>query len=177
MQMLRWCLNSFIVWWMGLDGLISAKWMRRELKVILCWFMNCWMVWNLSNVVDREILDFGYPQNTDIDSLKMYITTESIKTERAVVTLCESWGNVSERRFVTYHQSGNRGYVISPKRHQISSKRSVCGCYRKCKPIDVCNRSILDIRSDCQGQHCEQMSPDKSWCGHTFPERQNVDSA
>jgi len=34
-----------------------------------------------------EILDFGYPQNSDIDALKMYITTESIKSERAVVCL------------------------------------------------------------------------------------------
>ena len=34
-----------------------------------------------------EILDFGYPQNSDIDALKMYITTESIKSERAVVLL------------------------------------------------------------------------------------------
>jgi len=34
-----------------------------------------------------EILDFGYPQNSDIDALKMYITTESIKSERAVVPI------------------------------------------------------------------------------------------
>lgn len=33
-----------------------------------------------------EILDFGYPQNTEIDALKMYITTESIKSEMAVVS-------------------------------------------------------------------------------------------
>ncbi len=32
-----------------------------------------------------EILDFGYPQNSEIDTLKMYITTESIKSEMAVV--------------------------------------------------------------------------------------------
>ncbi|KAG0143751.1 hypothetical protein CROQUDRAFT_48375 [Cronartium quercuum f. sp. fusiforme G11] len=31
-----------------------------------------------------EILDFGYPQNSEIDTLKMYITTESVKTEQAV---------------------------------------------------------------------------------------------
>lgn len=31
-----------------------------------------------------EILDFGYPQNSEIDTLKMYITTESIKSEQAV---------------------------------------------------------------------------------------------
>lgn len=31
-----------------------------------------------------EILDFGYPQNTDTDTLKMYITTEGVKSERAL---------------------------------------------------------------------------------------------
>ncbi|EIW69574.1 hypothetical protein TREMEDRAFT_30756 [Tremella mesenterica DSM 1558] len=30
-----------------------------------------------------EILDFGYPQNSETDTLKMYITTESIKSELA----------------------------------------------------------------------------------------------
>ena len=32
-----------------------------------------------------EILDFGYPQNTDTDTLKMYITTEGVKSERNLV--------------------------------------------------------------------------------------------
>ncbi|KAI4819823.1 clathrin adaptor, mu subunit [Aureobasidium sp. EXF-8845] len=32
-----------------------------------------------------EILDFGYPQNTDTDTLKMYITTEGVKSERSLV--------------------------------------------------------------------------------------------
>lgn len=31
-----------------------------------------------------EILDFGYPQNSETDTLKMYITTEVVKSERAV---------------------------------------------------------------------------------------------
>ncbi|KAF8443546.1 Mu homology domain-containing protein [Terfezia claveryi] len=31
-----------------------------------------------------EILDFGYPQNTETDTLKMYITTEGVKSERAI---------------------------------------------------------------------------------------------
>ncbi|RKP10698.1 Mu homology domain-containing protein [Thamnocephalis sphaerospora] len=31
-----------------------------------------------------EIMDFGYPQNADIDTLKMYITTEGVKSERAL---------------------------------------------------------------------------------------------
>ena len=43
-----------------------------------------------------EILDFGYPQNSDIDALKMYITTESIKSERAVVSSPPFAFNVDE---------------------------------------------------------------------------------
>ena len=40
-----------------------------------------------TNIADLvEILDFGYPQNSEIDTLKMYITTESIKSELAVVS-------------------------------------------------------------------------------------------
>jgi AP-2 complex subunit mu-1 len=33
-----------------------------------------------------EILDFGYPQNTETESLKMYITTEGVKTENKTVS-------------------------------------------------------------------------------------------
>jgi hypothetical protein len=33
-----------------------------------------------------EILDFGYPQVSDVDVLKMYIMTEGYKSERAVVS-------------------------------------------------------------------------------------------
>ncbi|KAF1346630.1 Mu homology domain-containing protein [Delphinella strobiligena] len=32
-----------------------------------------------------EILDFGYPQNTETDTLKMYITTEGVKSERNMI--------------------------------------------------------------------------------------------
>ncbi|KAJ1983941.1 clathrin associated protein complex medium subunit [Dimargaris cristalligena] len=31
-----------------------------------------------------EILDFGYPQNMDPDALKLYITTEEVKSDRAI---------------------------------------------------------------------------------------------
>ena len=37
-----------------------------------------------SNGSPLEILDFGYPQNTETDTLKMYITTEGVKTERTM---------------------------------------------------------------------------------------------
>lgn len=33
-----------------------------------------------------EILDFGYPQNTETDTLKLYITTEGVKSARSVVS-------------------------------------------------------------------------------------------
>lgn len=98
--------------------------------------MNCWMVSArhatagqihsaLSIVLHctpLEILDFGYPQNSEIDALKMYITTESIKSEMAVVseigrfqgsiallTLCL----VAERRLGKNHHSGYGGYIMA----------------------------------------------------------------
>jgi AP-2 complex subunit mu-1 len=37
-----------------------------------------------------EILDFGYPQNTETDTLKMYITTEGVKSERGQITAEDS---------------------------------------------------------------------------------------
>lgn len=53
--------------------------------------MNFWMVnigsWGrilYTNIV-LEILDFGYPQNSETDTLKMYITTEGVKSEKAMV--------------------------------------------------------------------------------------------
>ncbi|RKO98092.1 hypothetical protein CXG81DRAFT_14783 [Caulochytrium protostelioides] len=50
-----------------------------------------------------EICDFGYPQNTESDSLKMYITTQGIKAERAVMEhsdkiAIQATGAVSWRR-------------------------------------------------------------------------------
>src|SRR5277367_1824961 len=35
-------------------------------------------------IICPEILDFGYPQNTETDTLKMYITTEGVKSERTM---------------------------------------------------------------------------------------------
>jgi AP-2 complex subunit mu-1 len=32
-----------------------------------------------------EILDFGYPQNTETETLKMYITTEGVKSQQNIV--------------------------------------------------------------------------------------------
>lgn len=57
--------------------------------------MNYWMVClafvsapssRLTESMIPEILDFGYPQNSESDTLKMYITTEGVKSEQAVVS-------------------------------------------------------------------------------------------
>ena len=38
------------------------------------------LLWTESKVLtrDAEICDFGFPQNSEIDTLKSYITTESV---------------------------------------------------------------------------------------------------
>jgi hypothetical protein len=53
-----------------------VRWLIRLEKHILNWDRNA------------EINDFGYPQNSEIDTLKTYITTESIVSSAiAVVSL------------------------------------------------------------------------------------------
>lgn len=50
--------------------------------------MNYWTVWSLSLLygtprltsISTEILDFGYPQNTETDTLKMYITPDNLSS-------------------------------------------------------------------------------------------------
>ena len=37
-----------------------------------------------------EIIDFGYPQNSEIDTLKTYITTESIRASPAAIVSTDS---------------------------------------------------------------------------------------
>ncbi|KAI4147183.1 MAG: hypothetical protein LQ340_005669 [Diploschistes diacapsis] len=49
-----------------------------------------------------EVLDFGYPQNTETDTLKLYITTEGVKSERSMedsakITM-QATGAISWRR-------------------------------------------------------------------------------
>ena len=41
-----------------------------------------------------EILDFGYPQNTETETLKMYITTEGVRSERKMVGISWIPGNI-----------------------------------------------------------------------------------
>lgn len=57
-------------------------------------FLFCFSVW-FSHLVRPEICDFGYPQNSEIDTLKTYITTESIVSSIASDNAVSSFVNVS----------------------------------------------------------------------------------
>lgn len=47
------------------------------------------VVWNIINKMSVEINDFGYPQNSEIDTLKSYITTESIMST-SIAPVCHT---------------------------------------------------------------------------------------
>lgn len=81
-----------------------------------------------------EILDFGYPQNTDPGVLKMFITQQGVRT--AVVSLVWSDALIIEpleqRRASTNYFSSNWSDWLETRGHQVSSKRALFGCYRIC---------------------------------------------
>jgi AP-2 complex subunit mu-1 len=59
--------NNFVLVYELLDG-------------IFCPFIVHYHVYMLIFGTGLEIIDFGYPQNTETDTLKMYITTEGVKS-------------------------------------------------------------------------------------------------
>lgn len=87
---LRWCIRT------------SVKSPKRISRIISCWSTSCWMVSGRRPVIHfgliittyfrlhTEILDFGYPQNTDTGVLKTFITQQGIKSatkeEQAQIT-------------------------------------------------------------------------------------------
>ncbi|GAA5953559.1 hypothetical protein JCM21900_006204 [Sporobolomyces salmonicolor] len=78
-----------------------------------------------------EILDFGYPQNSESDTLKMYITTEGVKSEQAVreeaskITI-QATGAISWRRNdVKYRKNEAFVDVIETVNLSMSAKGTV----------------------------------------------------
>jgi AP-2 complex subunit mu-1 len=67
--------NNFVLFYELLDGEIFQG--RRE---------SMRKKRNMADI-ETEILDFGYPQNTETETLKMYITTEGVKSEKTIVSL------------------------------------------------------------------------------------------
>ncbi|KAA1069737.1 hypothetical protein PGT21_032430 [Puccinia graminis f. sp. tritici] len=78
-----------------------------------------------------EILDFGYPQNSEIDTLKMYITTESIKSEQAVredsakITIQATGATSWRRNDVKYRKNEAFVDVVETVNLIMSSKGTV----------------------------------------------------
>ena len=77
-----------------------------------------------------EILDFGFPQNSEIDTLKMYIHTEGVKSEQAVVRVISYIDGPliltlyphKARRVDSNHDTSNRSDELEAKRHQIQEE-------------------------------------------------------
>jgi AP-2 complex subunit mu-1 len=65
--------NNFVLIYEILDGMVS--------ECLSDTLLSTWA---------QEILDFGYPQNTETETLKMYITTEGVKSERKIVSLSQN---------------------------------------------------------------------------------------
>lgn len=78
-----------------------------------------------------EILDFGYPQNSEIDTLKMYITTEGVKSEQAVreesskITIQATGATSWRRGDVKYRKNEAFVDVIETVNLLMSSKGTV----------------------------------------------------
>lgn len=78
-----------------------------------------------------EVLDFGYPQNSETDTLKMYITTESIKSEQAVredsakITIQATGATSWRRADVKYRKNEAFVDVIETVNLLMSSKNTV----------------------------------------------------
>jgi AP-2 complex subunit mu-1 len=91
-----------------------------------------------------EILDFGYPQNTETDTLKMYITTEGVKSERAMVN---SFPPAQGAQLLTQSQEDSSKITmqatgaLSWRRYQIPQERSLRRRNRRCEPAHVSDRN------------------------------------
>jgi len=78
-----------------------------------------------------EILDFGYPQNSETDTLKMYITTEGVKSEQAVredsqkITIQATGATSWRRADVKYRKNEAFVDVVENVNLLMSSKGSI----------------------------------------------------
>ncbi|KAF6117352.1 adaptor related protein complex 2 subunit mu 1 [Phyllostomus discolor] len=73
-----------------------------------------------------EILDFGYPQNSETGALKTFITQQGIKSQHE-----------DKRRAIPDHQPGDWANWLAAGGHQVSSERALPGCAGECEPPHV----------------------------------------
>lgn len=98
-------------------------------------------------VDSQEICDFGFPQNTEAETLKLFITTEGVRSERAMVRFfpCSASTNVRTKASCAIKieggglkncNSSHRGSSMATTRHQIPKERSIYRRHRKCEFVD-----------------------------------------
>jgi len=81
-----------------------------------------------------EINDFGYPQNSDPDTLKLYITTETLKSERAAkedssrITI-QATGAMSWRRADIKHRKNEAFVDVIEKVNLLMSSSGMVDFY------------------------------------------------
>jgi len=86
-----------------------------------------------------EIIDFGYPQNSEIDTLKTFIMTESIVSSptAAVSGPGELWERLlmfTAGRILKDHYASHRCHELAPHGCQVQEERSICRCSGNCEP-------------------------------------------
>ncbi|CAD6897327.1 unnamed protein product [Tilletia controversa] len=112
-----------------------------------------------------EVLDFGYPQNSETDTLKMYITTESVKSEQAVreesskITIQATGATSWRRADVKYRKNEAFMDVIETVNLLMSSKGTVL---RADVDGQIMMRAYLSGTPECKFGLNDKLKLDKS---------------
>ncbi|KAL7422227.1 clathrin associated protein complex medium subunit [Cryptotrichosporon argae] len=115
-----------------------------------------------------EILDFGYPQNSEIDTLKMYITTEGIKSDLAVredsskITIQATGATSWRRADVKYRKNEAFVDVIETVNMLMSKEGSVL---RADVDGQIMMRAYLSGTPECKFGLNDQLKLDKGGAG------------
>ncbi|KAI0217466.1 clathrin associated protein complex medium subunit [Massospora cicadina] len=123
-----------------------------------------------------EILDFGYPQNTDADTLKLYITTEGVKSEKAMkedsskITI-QATGAISWRRpDIKYRKNEAFVDVIESVNLSMSTKGTTL---RADVSGQILMRAYLSGTPECKFGLNDRLLLDRDSLGKAGPRRSN----
>ncbi|KAJ2769152.1 clathrin associated protein complex medium subunit [Coemansia nantahalensis] len=100
-----------------------------------------------------EVLDFGYPQNIEVDTLKLYVTTESIKSRSAVaeppqsITMQATGATTWRRNDISYKKNEAFVDVIESVNLILSAKGTVL---RADVQGQIVMRSFLSGMPECK---------------------------
>ncbi|KAJ1841513.1 clathrin associated protein complex medium subunit, partial [Coemansia sp. RSA 2708] len=98
-----------------------------------------------------EVLDFGYPQNLEVDTLKLYVTTESVRTRAAAVapqiTMQATGAMAWRRQDIAYKKNEAFVDVIESVNLLVSAKGTVL---RADVQGQIVMRSFLSGMPECK---------------------------